>query len=178
MGATGPNTDFLKPEERSERMSRIRGQGNLTTELRLAKLLRALGMKGWRRHVQMFGRPDFVFRAKRVVIFVDGCFWHGCPHHYIKPATNAAFWEQKISANRKRDRLVNRTLRESGWSVLRIWEHELRMQHRAILEASLRRALGVPWPKAKPYQRACLSNCQKNEFAAKAGIPKSKRRTS
>ena len=58
-------------------------------------------------------------------MFVDGCFWHGCPRHFIKPRNHAAFWQKKIAANRTRDRLVTRTLRRLGWKVLRIWEHEL-----------------------------------------------------
>ena len=70
-------------------------------------------------------RPDFVFLKQRVVVFVDGCFWHGCPIHGTRPKTNAAFWRKKISTNRTRDRLVTRTLRSRGWRVWRIWEHEL-----------------------------------------------------
>lgn len=74
----------------------------------------------------MFGRPDFVFPLERVAVFVDGCFWHGCPRHYNVPVGNALFWERKLKANRARDRLVSRTLRGAGWTVLRIWEHSLK----------------------------------------------------
>lgn len=70
-------------------------------------------------------RPDFVFRKVRTVIFVDGCFWHGCPKHATKPKNNRVFWQRKLAANRRRDQLVNRTLRKAGWRVLRIWECEL-----------------------------------------------------
>lgn len=73
----------------------------------------------------MFGRPDFVFPAERVAVFVDGCFWHGCPRHYTAPAGHAAFWRRKLDANRTRDRLVTRTLTRAGWKVFRIWEHAL-----------------------------------------------------
>jgi DNA mismatch endonuclease (patch repair protein) len=74
---------------------------------------------------QLAVHPDFVFRKQRTAIFVDGCFWHGCPKHATKPANNRAFWKKKLAGNKKRDALVTRTLRRAGWRVLRIWEHEL-----------------------------------------------------
>ena len=86
-------------------------------------------------------RPDFVFPKHRLDVFVDGCFWHGCPQHATKPRNNAAFWRKKFAANTRRDRLVTRTLRNGGWHVLRIWEHELARKNEARLVARLRRAL-------------------------------------
>jgi G:T-mismatch repair DNA endonuclease (very short patch repair protein) len=77
-------------------------------------------------------RPDFVFRQVRLAIFVDGCFWHGCPKHATWPANLAAWWRRKIRGNQARDRLVNRSLRRAGWRVLRIWEHELREERANI----------------------------------------------
>jgi DNA mismatch endonuclease (patch repair protein) len=116
-------------------MSRIQSRGNKDTELALARLLRGNKISGWRRHLEIRKaesgkrkftvKPDFVFRQVRLALFVDGCFWHGCPKHATKPKNNRAFWHRKLSANKKRDRLVNQTLRRSGWQVLRIWEHEL-----------------------------------------------------
>ena len=85
-------------------------------------------------------RPDFVFPSGRLAVFVDGCFWHGCPRHFIKPRNNAAFWRKKIAANRARDRLVSRALRKLGWKVMRIWEHELSKRNEAKL---LKRVLAV-----------------------------------
>jgi DNA mismatch endonuclease (patch repair protein) len=70
-------------------------------------------------------RPDFVFLKSRTAIFVDGCFWHGCPKHATWPAHRAAWWRRKIEGNKTRDRMVNRALRRAGWRVLRIWEHAL-----------------------------------------------------
>lgn len=70
-------------------------------------------------------RPDFVFRKLRPVIFVDGCFWHGCPKHATKPKNHRAFWQRKLAENQRRDQLVNRALRKAGWRVLRIWECDL-----------------------------------------------------
>lgn len=106
-------------------MGRIRGRGNRSTEDKLAGLLRTHRIKGWRRHQNLPGKPDFVFRQQKVAVFVDGCFWHGCPRHSNSPATNREFWQRKIAGNRARDRRVGRLLREKGWKVVRIWEHEL-----------------------------------------------------
>jgi DNA mismatch endonuclease (patch repair protein) len=78
---------------------------------------------------QLAVRPDFVFRKSRTAIFVDGCFWHGCPRHATKPANNRAFWKKKLAGNKTRDRVVNRMLRRAGWKVVRIWEHELSKQN-------------------------------------------------
>jgi DNA mismatch endonuclease (patch repair protein) len=117
--------DLWSKAKRSEVMARIRGQGNRSTEQRLAALFRTHGITGWRRHLPLPGRPDFTFRAQRLIIFVDGCFWHGCPRHGSRPRQNGAFWRKKIARNRQRDRAVNRDLRRRGWRVVRIWEHEL-----------------------------------------------------
>jgi len=117
--------DVFTKAKRSLVMSRIRGRGNKETELVLAKLLRAHRVTGWRRNQKIFGKPDFVFRKARLVVFVDGCFWHACPKHSSTPVNNRAFWRKKLAANRLRDRQVNRVLRKKGWRVIRIWEHDL-----------------------------------------------------
>jgi len=117
--------DVFTKAKRSEVMSRIRGRGNQATEIALAKFFRRNQITGWRRHQKVFGKPDFVFKQVRLALFVDGCFWHGCPKHGTQPKGNAAFWRRKISRNQSRDMEVNRTLRKAGWRVLRIWEHEL-----------------------------------------------------
>lgn len=67
---------------------------------------------------------DMVFTAARVAVFVDGCFWHGCPDHYRPATRNSAFWQEKIEANRARDEETNRLLEKEGWTVVRVWEHE------------------------------------------------------
>lgn len=89
----------------------------------------------------MFGKPDFVFRERRLAIFVDGCFWHCCPKHTTQLATNRTFWRKKLSRNKHRDKLVNRTLRQHGWTVLRIWQHELVRKNEARLLQRIHRAL-------------------------------------
>jgi len=118
-------SDVFTKAKRSEVMSRIRGRGNKETEIALLKLFRKHRIAGWRRNQMVFGKPDFVFTRKRVAVFVDGCFWHGCPKHANMPASNRAFWRRKLTGNRTRDRLVTMTLRQAGWSVIRIWEHDL-----------------------------------------------------
>jgi DNA mismatch endonuclease (patch repair protein) len=108
-------------------MSQIRGKGNRDTEMRMIALFRLHGIRGWRRGQPLFGKPDFVFRPNKVAIFVDGCFWHGCPRpkHAPLPKNRAIWWAEKLSRNKKRDRVVTRTLRKQGWRVIRVWECEL-----------------------------------------------------
>jgi DNA mismatch endonuclease, patch repair protein len=162
--------DVFTQAKRSDVMSRIRSRGNKATELALVKLFRAQGITGWRRQLklragelrvkrpsarssqrstqtcsQLIVRPDFVFREVRLALFVDGCFWHGCPKHGTKPRSNAAFWRKKFAANQARDRLVTRALRRSGWRVLRVWEHELARKNQARLRRRIQRVLG--WPR-------------------------------
>jgi DNA mismatch endonuclease (patch repair protein) len=133
--------DIFTKAKRSEVMSLIRGRGNKDTEVALAKLFRRNKITGWRRHQKIFGKPDFIFRQVRLALFVDGCFWHGCPKHGTKPKGNAAFWRRKFSRNIARDRLVTRTLRRSGWRVLRIWEHELAKKNHARLLQRIQKSL-------------------------------------
>ena len=90
---------------------------------------------------QLAVRPDFVFRKSRTALFVDGCFWHGCPKHGTQPAGNRVFWKKKFACNLARDRLVNASLRRTGWRILRIWEHELSMKNEARLLRRLKQAL-------------------------------------
>jgi len=126
-------SDVFTKAKRSEVMSRIRGRGNKETEIALAKLFRAHGIKGWRRHQPITGKPDFIFREKRIAVFVDGCFWHGCPKHSNMPVNNREFWERKLGANKLRDGFVTKTLKKQGWTVIRIWEHELRTDAPAVI---------------------------------------------
>jgi len=101
--------DIYSSRQRSRLMSLVRSNGNASTELRLVALFRSEGITGWRRGYPLFGKPDFVFPKRRLVVFVDGCFWHGCPIHGTLPQSNQAFWQAKLTANVARDRLVTRT---------------------------------------------------------------------
>ena len=133
--------DTLTVPERSERMSRVRSRGNRATELRLIALMRGHRITGWRRGVPLPGKPDFVLRASKLAMFVDGCFWHGCPRHRRIPKTRVAFWKTKLARNVQRDREVRKVLRERGWRVFRIWEHELVRRNEAQLLRRIRAAI-------------------------------------
>jgi len=136
-----PMADFLTRRQRSERMSLIRSHGNIDTELALVKLLRRFRITGWRRNQKVFGKPDLIFKRACLAIFVDGCFWHGCPKHSHLPDSNRSFWRNKFSRNKTRDRFVTRTLRAQGWRVLRIWEHELGHKNEKLIVRRIHQAL-------------------------------------
>jgi DNA mismatch endonuclease, patch repair protein len=106
-------------------MSRIRSK-HTTPELLLRKELWRRGFR-YRLH-QKIGkaRPDLVFHHPRVAVFVDGCFWHGCPVHYIAPVGNAPYWSSKIEGNRTRDLQNTAALTEAGWTVVRLWECDVK----------------------------------------------------
>lgn len=133
--------DVFSREKRSQIMSRVRGRGNKATEFAMLAVLRRNRITGWRRQARLFGKPDFVFLKHHVAVFVDGCFWHGCPKHSSSPATNQAFWKQKLARNKDRDKLVVRTLKGQGWKVLRIWQHELNKNGERGLLRRIHRAL-------------------------------------
>ena len=133
--------DVFTTEKRSAVMALIRGKGNKNTELKLMGVFRTERIIGWRRNFRIFGRPDFVFPKLKLAIFVDGCFWHGCPTHSNLPVGNAEFWARKLNSNKLRDRTVNRRLRETGWKVLRIWEHELSRKNAGKLRRKLLRVI-------------------------------------
>ncbi|MBF0176970.1 MAG: very short patch repair endonuclease [Magnetococcales bacterium] len=86
------------------------------------------------------GTPDFAFIKGKVVVFVDGCFWHGCPIHYTAPVRNAEFWQKKLACNLERDRRVDEELAKMGWRVVRVWEHEVKEDH--DIPKNLMRELG------------------------------------
>ena len=108
-------------------MRAIRSAGNRTTEMHLRAILVQHAISGWRlREKDIPGIPDFFFSNERLAVFVDGCFWHGCPKCGHIPKTNRAYWRAKISRNRVRDARITRQLRRLGFSVVRLWECDLR----------------------------------------------------
>ena len=118
--------DQISKERRSAVMSRVKGTGT-QLEAALAQGLAERGLAGFEEQpAGIPGRPDFVHRDARLVIFVDSCFWHGCPQHLRRPSSNMVYWRQKIRRNRARDRRVSAELKAAGWRVARIWEHSLR----------------------------------------------------
>lgn len=126
--------DVFTKEKRSEVMSRIKGKGNKDTELVMIQILRKHHISGWRRNQAVLGKPDFVFPKQKIALFVDGCFWHGCPKpkHSNLPRNNQEFWAKKLQGNKDRDKLVSRELKKAGWRVMRVWEHELKYPQKII----------------------------------------------
>jgi len=111
----------------SKNFSGIRGRNNRTTEVRFRLALVRAGISGWKMHNRALpGNPDFVFLKEQIAVFVDGCFWHGCPRCGHIPKTNSPFWQAKIQRNIERDRANIHKLRDSNFRVARIWEHELK----------------------------------------------------
>lgn len=120
-------------------MAAIRSRGNRETEMEAIRLFRIHRINGWRRGIKInirhpdrkrpvTIRPDFVFRALKIAIFIDGEFWHGHPTKARIPKTRTEWWTRKIEGNKARDRLQNRLLRNCGWTVIRIWQFELKTQ--------------------------------------------------
>lgn len=121
-----------RPLTRSEIMSRV-GKADTEPEMRLRRALWARGYR-YRLRLRLPGTPDLVFPSGKVAVFVDGCFWHGCPVHYRTPGTNAAFWDAKIRRNQERDRRADRELRATGWVVVRLWSHQIKEDPEGALE--------------------------------------------
>lgn len=120
--------DNLTPADRRKTMRAVKSRGT-KPERRLFSMLAGMGLRRWRKHANdIVGKPDVVFDQDKVAIFIDGCFWHGCPHckRPLKPQTNREYWEHKIQRNIERAQKYNQQLSEQGWEVLRIWEHEIR----------------------------------------------------
>ena len=115
--------DDRSREQRSKTMAAVKSQN---TKLE-REFLDDLPVKGIERHPNdILGTPDLAHRRRKVALFIDSCFWHGCPAHCRMPSSNRPYWTQKIYRNRKRDLRVNKELRASGWMVIRIWEHSLK----------------------------------------------------
>lgn len=126
-------TDDLTMDQRKYNMSRIRSK-NTGPEVKLRKLLSERGIRGYRIYVNLPGKPDIVFTKKKIVIFVDGCFWHKCPVCFREPQTQKDYWKKKINTNVERDQKNNRLLEKEGWTVIRIWEHEIRKEPVMVIE--------------------------------------------
>lgn len=130
--------------EHARRTMRANRRRDTKPELALRSILHSRGLrfrvdcsplKGVR------SRADIVFSKAKIVVFVDGCFWHGCPEHFIMPKTNTDYWSTKISRNSERDSAVNRKLKDAGWTVIRVWEHEDSSAAADRIEAAWKRAV-------------------------------------
>jgi DNA mismatch endonuclease, patch repair protein len=137
--------DNLSAEDRKKTMRAVKGK-RTSPERRLRAMLAGMGLRGWRvNYDEGIGKPDVAFAEQKVAIFVDGCFWHGCPVcNRPMPATNVEYWERKIRRNVERDRRYDDELAAAGWLVVRVWGHELKK--RADLEPvreRIRQAVGM-----------------------------------
>ncbi len=124
--------DIFDDEKRSNIMSRVRSKGNKSTELRVIKLFEDKGITGWRRHYNVKGHPDFVFLKERVAVFVDGCFWHGHECRNIHPKDNEEYWNKKRQRNIQHDLEITEYFQKRGWTVVRIWECELKKKNETV----------------------------------------------
>lgn len=111
-------------DSRRKMMSRIKGR-NTGPELSLRHYVWALGLRYRLQYRIGRTRPDMVFIGAKLAVFVDGCFWHGCPLHSTMPKNNREFWKEKLTRNRERDAQNTQWLVTNGWRVLRLWEHEI-----------------------------------------------------
>ena len=118
--------DVYSKEKRSQVMSAVRSKRNKTTELKLIEIFKQNGIVGWRRNYKVKGHPDFVFLDKKIAIFVDGCFWHGHDCRNTRPADNAEFWQKKRERNIAHDKEITKLFENRGWTIIRIWECELK----------------------------------------------------
>jgi DNA mismatch endonuclease (patch repair protein) len=134
--------DNLNPSDRRKTMQAVKGK-NTSLERKLFSMLAGMGIRGWRKNVaDIKGKPDVVFDKQHIVVFVDGCFWHGCPScKGKKPDNNCEYWNQKVIRNKARDARTRNELTEGKWCVVRIWEHDMR--DRASRQEIRRRILTV-----------------------------------
>lgn len=134
--------DTFSQRERSRIMASVRSKGNKSTELKLVAILRSERLKGWRRNYQIKGKPDFVYPRQKVAVFIDGCFWHGCPKCYRRPNSRQEYWDLKVRRNTLRDAEVSKLLTDNGWKVFRVWEHDLKTSPDKIIR-QLKKILNV-----------------------------------
>lgn len=127
---SGKTKDMKNPKSSSQAASnrmRASKSRDTTPEKSLRKELHKRGLRyriDARPIMELNRRADIVFRSAKVAIFVDGCFWHGCPKHGTQAKANAKFWKAKIRRNQERDAETNQLLKKTGWKVIRVWEHE------------------------------------------------------
>lgn len=130
-------SDVFSKEKRSAVMQAVKSRNTKTTELKMIAIFHELHIVGWRRTYPLIGKPDFVFPKKHIVVFVDGCFWHGHNCRNVTPSANADFWNAKRQYNTQHDAVVTETLTQKGWKVIRIWECELKKKNRNHLLAKI-----------------------------------------
>ncbi|MET9481896.1 very short patch repair endonuclease [Streptomyces sp. NPDC006638] len=137
-----PAGSWASSAARRRNMQAIRSRDTKPEQL-IRRLVHANGLR-----YRVAARPlpglrrtaDLVFRPKKVAVFIDGCYWHGCPEHYVSPKTNSSYWSDKVAGNMARDRDTDQRLEEAGWKVLRFWEHEDPAECAFVIEKTVRPA--------------------------------------
>ena len=130
--------DVFNQSKRSQIMSRVRSRNNKSTELKLIQIFKENRIKGWKRGYPVKGHPDFVFLDKKIAIFVDGCFWHGHDCRNTRPSDNAEYWAKKRERNMQHDKEITALFEQRGWTVVRIWECELKKKNKESLDRKLK----------------------------------------
>ena len=122
-------SDVFDKKARSEIMRAVKSKNTRSTELAMIALFKENHITGWHHSYNVKGHPDFVFLKKRIAIFVDGCFWHGHDCRNTRPADNAEYWAKKRERNIQRDKETTERFEKRGWTVVRIWECELKKKN-------------------------------------------------
>ena len=125
--------DVFDKQQRSQIMRKVKSCGNKSTEIKLISVFRENNISGWRRNYAVKGHPDFVFLKMKIAVFVDGCFWHGHNCRNTTPSDNKDYWDKKRERNIRHDREVTAIFEARGWTVIRIWECELKKKNFTIL---------------------------------------------
>jgi DNA mismatch endonuclease, patch repair protein len=137
--------DNLTKEQRRKNMQNIRSKGTLPEQ----KIMRELQRRKiyFAKHVDsIIGKPDILFRRKKIAVFIDSDFWHGHPRRFIMPKTNCKYWKNKIDRNKERDKEVNKELKKMGFKVIRIWEYDIKKNYNKVLNRILKVTSNIPKP--------------------------------
>lgn len=139
-------SDVFDKDTRSEIMRSVKSKNTKSTELALIKLFKENHITGWRHNYNVKGHPDFVFLKKRIAIFVDGCFWHGHDCRNTRPTAHAEYWAKKREKNMQHDKEITERFEKRGWTVVRIWECELKKKN---LSKTTERLTSLLFPKSE-----------------------------
>ncbi|MBD2871723.1 very short patch repair endonuclease [Paenibacillus arenilitoris] len=126
-------SDHVSKEKRSEIMRSVKST-HTKLEDRITKDLWQYGLRFRKNTKSLPGKPDISLKKKKKVVFIDSCFWHGCPDHFRLPKTNKEFWETKIKRNIKRDKEISSLYLSKNWEILRVWEHDIKFNYPDVLE--------------------------------------------
>lgn len=128
--------DNLTKAQRKKNMQNIRSKGT-TPEKIVIRELKKHRVYFAAHATSIIGKPDIVFRKKRIAVFIDSDFWHGHPRRFIKPKSNIKYWREKITRNKERDKKVNKELRKNGWTILRFWEYDIKNNPQKVINKIL-----------------------------------------